>query len=109
MGKAKIKKEEEKKIESSIGCGDNCSCEKESKAVQLKKALFYDQERKRLSRTALMSFVFFALAVITTITGLVLGVMGKEIPNNFLVFVSSLVGGSFLNYSFGKTLDKGKG
>lgn len=76
---------------------------------KLSKTLFYDVDRKQLSRTALMNFVFFSMAVILFIVQLVAYIGWKiTLPTVIFGFVGGLTGGGFLQYSFGKTIPNGK-
>lgn len=77
---------------------------------KLYKTLFYDTQRKFLSRTALMNFIFFMMAVSLFVVAIVAYIVwGKTIPSNIFVFVGGLTGGGFLQYSFGKKLANGHG
>lgn len=87
-----------------------CTCatkpKKENIFKRFVKTFFYDEKRQFLSRTAMMNFCFFILAIITCITGLVCGIIGKQLPSNYYTFVGGLVGGGFLQYGFTKHLNK---
>lgn len=78
------------------------------KWCEIKKTLFYDEERKQLSRTAMMNFIFFILACATWIVALI--AFAREWKINvayataFFTFVAGLTGGGFLQYSFGKKI-----
>ena len=71
---------------------------------KLVRAFFYDTNRKQLSRTATMNFIFFVCAIVLFIVALVMAFMGKTIPNNIFLYIGSLCGGGFLQYSYGKTI-----
>jgi hypothetical protein len=86
---------EEKKIEEK---GKLCSLNK------LIRAFFYDTNRKQLSRTATMNFVFFTCAVVLFIVALIMGCMGKSLPNNIFSYIGLLTGGGFIQYSYAKTI-----
>jgi len=75
---------------------------------RLIKTLIYNEERTHLSRTALMNFSFFLLVIVTWCVGmcLVLWKPTVEIPNSLLIFISSITGGGFLQYSFNKVVKK---
>lgn len=76
--------------------------------VKIYKTLFFDESRKQLSRTALMNFVFFVMAITLFVVGIIGTFANPEftIPNELYVYVSGLTGGSFLQYSYGKFLQK---
>lgn len=81
------------------------------------KTFFYDEERVYLSRTALMSFVFFLLTVITILSSIVLlilsvvfewDVKATSFITAFYVFMGGITGGGFLQYSYTKKLNAGR-
>lgn len=92
--------------------------EQESKWTQLKKALFYDYTRTQLSRTALMSFIIFALTVLTwipfagvTVWSVVYCITkGIAVPTALISAFFAWTGGGliagFANYSYGKKISK---
>ena len=86
---------EEKKVEEK---GKLCSLNK------LVRAFFYDTNRKQLSRTATMNFIFFTCAVVLFIVALIMGCMGKSLPNNIFSYIGLLTGGGFIQYSYAKTI-----
>ena len=73
---------------------------------EFKVAFFYDENHTTLSRTAIMSVVFFICAVAT----LVIGIVGKilmnvELPATIYGYIGGLCGGGFLQYSYSKVLN----
>ena len=78
---------------------------KEGVFKRLVKTFFYNTERTQLSRTALMSFVFFLMAVTTWVVGIILPIYTKgkvKIPDNILTYIVALTTSGFLQYSYGK-------
>lgn len=78
---------------------------------RLSKALFYDEDRKKLSRTALMNFIYFTLSVTITIAGVLFVIIPEKpvlIPNELYLFIGTLCGSGFLQYSFGKKIANNK-
>jgi len=77
--------------------------------TRLFKTLLYDEAKEQLSRTALMNFVFFMLAVGLAILSIVLPFVSTvAIPETVYIYISGLTGGSFLQYSYGKKIRKPK-
>ena len=74
---------------------------------KLFKTLFYDAEtRTLLSRPALMNFIFFIMAVSLFVVGVILAFKGKAVPPALYGYVGGLTGGGFLQYTFGKKLNR---
>ena len=78
--------------------------------VRFKESWFYDTSREEFSRTATMNALFFFLAVITwvgfgvLVFYLLLYEKQVSVPllATFLGFVTTITGGGFLQYSWGK-------
>ena len=63
-------------------------------------------ENGAFSSTKLMNFVFFGMAVVMFIIGVIANWLGKEIQPELFLYVAGLTGGGFLQYSFKKKIDK---
>jgi len=76
----------------------------------LKISLFYDGEREQLSRTLVMSFVYWLLSIPTWVIILVRILLEEKINNltlaAFLTWTTTLIGFAFAQYTAGKKIVK---
>jgi hypothetical protein len=76
------------------------------------KSIFFDDQRKYFSRTALMNFVFFFLAVTTWVVMIIIlvysfireGKIDSTFAGIISGFATAITGGGFLQYSYGKVI-----
>ena len=89
------------KVEGQKKVSTNPKCKWYRKVMII---LLYNDQGTKLSRTALMNFVFFSMSIILFGVGLAFAFYGKTIPNELYLYCSGLTGGSFLQYTYGKKL-----